>query len=194
MNQVTGTQGARSGGRALCRRREVNGVYLSSYAAPPVNEPVHFPSPGIQGENVFPCFGQVMDVEADHNCCFRSMALALTGTQERWREVKTEVINSIEEYFEDAKAHLVYAHRLFFETFAEYRDWIMVDKRWGSVVELVSFAKHWGYSMVILNTNFTIKLTHALFDKTRDLVCFRFQNADHFQVMQLCKNPDPSSL
>ena len=172
----------------MCRRRILNGEQLSSYGFHAANAPIHFPS-GVHGENIFPLLGKVMDVLPDHNCCFRALAVILCGRDHEWRAVKSEMIREMEIYFSDVQGKLVYAHHKFFQDFDAYKEFITPDQVWGSIVELICFAQHWGYSLLVVNTNFTIKHTHAVFDRTKDLACVRHLNGDHFQVVHLVPSP-----
>ena len=110
-----------------------------------------------------PCYGKVIDVRGDDNCCFRVLARLLFNDESEWYAVKCEVVKSMEEGFSDLQANLLHAYEIFFVSYAEYFGFIHRGGEWGSLVEFTAFARRYCLSLILVDSNNQILITEGLF-------------------------------
>lgn len=125
------------------------------------------------------------------------MALVRFDDEDRWTDVKVEVIRYIVANFHRFRNNLIIAHNKLFIFPARYVAHIQLPNTWASDVELCAFCDLYGYGMLLFNSvindergsrDFRVKLSRNMVGTDFPFFLARFKNGNHFQLMRTCSS------
>jgi hypothetical protein len=129
---------------------------------------------------------ELIPIIPDGNCAFRSMAYILFGNENRYPEVKSDVVAFIVANFARFHVALCAGHVHVFRDVNEYKRFITPARSWGCLVEFAAFAERFdfrGYCWSVLQREDPSQHFNISCQSGRSFHV-RFENGNHFNVLK----------